>query len=238
MTNFCTRPEPLPESVELRAPLVRLEGVGLNRGEKTVLTDVNLTIGCGDFVAVTGPNGGGKTTLMRIILGLLKPTQGRVVFNREAVNIGYLPQKSHIDTSYPISVREVVASGLLRHGSPHAAERRLTVDRTLDLVELTPHASKPIGAMSGGQQQRALLARAIISRPQMLVLDEPFSYIDKHFEQRIYEIIGSLAPTTTILLVSHEIDRIATMANRHLIVDRKVGECRSAHHFMKVALCE
>lgn len=153
-----------------------------------VLRDVNLTIRRGDFVAVTGPNGGGKTTLMRIILGLLKPTGGNVDLLQK-VRTSYLPQKSSIDSSYPISVREVVMSGLTKE-TEQTVKR---VEEALREVELEEHADKPIGALSGGQQQRVLLARAIISEPELLILDEPLSYVDKHFEQKIYNIIGRLA---------------------------------------------
>ena len=95
-----------------------------------------------------------------------------------------------------------------------------------------------IGRLSGGQLQRALLARAIISRPEVLVLDEPLSYLDKQFEHRIYDIIASMAPTTTIILVSHEMSTIAAMANRHIIVDRKLHICHSANHFIHYDCCD
>ena len=205
----------------------------MKRGRRMVLRDVNLTIRRGDFVAVTGPNGGGKTTLMRIILGLLKPTGGNVELLQK-VRTSYLPQKSSIDSSYPISVREVVMSGLTKE-TEQTVKR---VEEALREVELEEHADKPIGALSGGQQQRVLLARAIISEPELLILDEPLSYVDKHFEQKIYNIIGRLAGHTTIILVSHEITTIASMANRHLIVDGEITECQSAHHFARIALCE
>lgn len=205
----------------------------MKRGRRMVLRDVNLTIRRGDFVAVTGPNGGGKTTLMRIILGLLKPTGGNVDLLQK-VRTSYLPQKSSIDSSYPISVREVVMSGLTKE-TEQTVKR---VEEALCEVELEEHADKPIGALSGGQQQRVLLARAIISEPELLILDEPLSYVDKHFEQKIYNIIGRLAGHTTIILVSHEITTIASMANRHLIVDGEITECQSAHHFARIALCE
>lgn len=229
--NLLTQPAPSPES-ELRPALIRLSDVEFSRGQRTILSDVNLTIRRGDFVAVTGPNGGGKTTLMRLILGLLKPSSGTVEHMQKNIRVSYLPQKSSIDSSYPISVREVIASGL---AEPDNEGR---VDAMLREVELTDHASKPIGALSGGQQQRALLGRALISRPEMLVLDEPLSYVDKHFEQRIYDIIRQLAPTTTIILVSHEITTVAAIANRHIIVDRTITVCNSAHHFARVALCD
>lgn len=229
--NLLKQPAPLPET-DLRPALIRLKDVSFERGPRTILADINLTIRRGDFVAVTGPNGGGKTTLMRLILGLLKPSKGSVERMQKCIRVSYLPQKSSIDSNFPISVREVIASGL------PGKDIDGLVDKMLQQVELTEHAAKPIGALSGGQQQRALLGRALISNPEMLVLDEPLSYVDKHFEQRIYDMIRELAPTTTIILVSHEITTVAAIANRHLIVDRTLTVCNSAHHFAKIALCD
>ena len=217
-------------------PLIKLRDVGIIRGRRTILSEVSETVNKGDFIAVTGPNGGGKTTLMRLILQLIKPTTGSVQILDPKIHVGYLPQKSAVDSHYPITVREVVESGLL--GPKEEGRETMTVEQALTEVELTEHASKPFGALSGGQQQRALLARAIIARPDMLVLDEPLSYIDKHFERKIYEIVRRLSETTTIILVSHEITTVASMANRHWIVDGKVSECASAHHFARIALCE
>ena len=128
---------------------------------------------------------------------------------------------------------EVVASGLLADRTLSARERARRVDEALDTVELRSHADSPIGTLSGGQLQRALLGRAIISRPNLLVFDEPLSYIDKHFESHLYGIIRTLAERATILLVSHEMTTIASMATRHLIVDRTIHECASRHHFGK-----
>lgn len=189
---------------------------------KKVLSDVSLTINQGDFYAITGPNGGGKTTLMRIILGLIKPTSGSVEILQPELRIGYLPQKSRVDSRFPISVNEVISSGLLAIPELSRDERKKRTLEMLQLVGLAEHQAKAFGALSGGQQQRALLARSIISRPRLLVLDEPLSYVDKHFEQRIYEIISRLAGETTILLVSHEMTAIARMATHRLLIDRTV----------------
>lgn len=231
--NFCLQPKPL-SATDVKPVLIRLVDVSIERGRRMILSGVNLSICRGDFVAITGPNGGGKTTLIRLILGLIKPSGGSVEMLQKGVNVSYLPQKSNVDSHYPITVREVIASGLPRQLSD-CSER---VGEMIDLVELDDHAGKPIGALSGGQLQRTLLARAIISRPEVLVLDEPLSYIDKHFEQKMYDIIGKMAGQTTIILVSHEITTIASMANRHLIVDGGVTECQSARHFARIALCE
>ena len=212
--------------------LISLNGISVRWNEQTVLSDVNFAIAKGDFVAITGPNGGGKTTLIRIILKLLKPSSGTVTYANDKLKIGYLPQKNMIDSHFPITLREVVESGLLS-SRLSKDEVGCKVDKILDLIQLTEHASKPIGTLSGGQLQRGLLGRAIISDPEVLVLDEPLSYIDKHFEAKIYEILEDLSQKTTIVLVSHEMTTISAMANRHLIVDKTVLECCAAHHYVK-----
>ena len=187
--------------------IIRLEGIGMMRQGKDILNDVSLVVNRGDFMAVTGPNGGGKTTLLRIILKLLKPTSGWVKYydagaECQRLPIGYLPQKNMIDARFPISVREVVESGLMAPGLSATAGRSARVEEILRMVELSDKAGASIGELSGGQLQRALLGRALISRPGVLVLDEPLSYLDKHFEERIYGILEEVAPRTTILLVS------------------------------------
>lgn len=214
-------------------PLVWLEHVSMGWEHRMVLNDVSLKICKGDFLAITGPNGGGKTTLLRIILGLLKPTVGRVYRNLEGLKIGYLPQKNMIDSHFPITVNQVIKSGLLTSKGLSNNEKEQRYREVLALMGLENFGQHAIGALSGGQLQRAMLGRAIISRPGLLVLDEPLSYIDKRFENQLYNIIEQLAKTTTILLVSHEMSKIAGMANRHLIVDGHLHECAAHHHFVR-----
>lgn len=230
--------------MKIEQPVITLTGVNMVREKKQVLSDVSLTVGRGDFIAVTGPNGGGKTTLLRIMLKLLKPTSGTVsYFDEEGrptdrLSVGYLPQKNMIDARFPITVREVVELGIAGESRLSKAERRSLVGEMIDLVGLSDKAGASLGSLSGGQLQRALMARAIISRPSVLVLDEPLSYVDRRFERRIYEIVENLSKSTTIILVSHDMTTIASMANRHLIVDRTIEACHSGSHFLHYDCCD
>lgn len=214
--------------------IISLRNISKRWEGKTTLSDINFDVRSGDFIAITGPNGGGKTTLLRILLGLLKPTEGSVTYYRDGkpvkeLSIGYLPQKNLIDSHFPISVCEVIASGLIGEKLQNEKVKE-RVREVIALMGLESHADASIGKLSGGQLQRALLGRAIISRPRVLVLDEPLSYVDKRFEHHIYDLVEELSKTTTLLLVSHEMSTIAGMANRHFIIDHTLTECHSAHH--------
>ena len=221
--------------------MIELCDVGVAYDGRTALTGVNLTIDEGDLVAITGPNGGGKTTLLKVILQLIAPSTGTVTYrSRGAVvsklKIGYLPQKNMIDSRFPITVQDVVLSGLL--GTRPLMKRFDDSDTALalemlKLVGMDSRRNSPIGALSGGQLQRTLLGRALISSPEVLVLDEPLSYIDKKFEAQLYDIIESYARHTTIILVSHEMTTISQMASRHIIVDKSLHDCKASHHYIR-----
>ncbi|MBD5278052.1 MAG: metal ABC transporter ATP-binding protein [Bacteroides sp.] len=216
--------------------LIELDKVTVRFDRKTILDNVSLDIDKGDFMAITGPNGGGKTTLLRVILKLLRPTHGSVTYFRDGtavrrLRLGYLPQKSNIDTRFPITVGEAIRSGLLtglfqRKNEGDEEQFRHVVD----LCGVGEYLNEPIGVLSGGQLQRTLLARALVSKPEVIVLDEPLSYVDKAFERQIYSIMENLAERHTIVLVSHEMSVISGMANRHIIVDHGIHECNHQHH--------
>ena len=224
-------------------PIIVLDDVCVAYGGSTTLAldHASLSINRGDFVAITGPNGGGKTTTLRVILRLLNPTSGSIQFYRNGqqvqhIEMGYLPQKNMIDSRFPVTVAEVVAMGLPAIMKPlHriTQQERDCIDAMLETVGMADKRNCPIGSLAGGQLQRTLLGRAMISCPEVLVLDEPLSYIDKTFEHRLYDIIEEVARKSTIILVSHEMSVISGMANRHIIIDKTLHECHATHHYQQ-----
>lgn len=199
--------------------LIEIEHVNASYGNKLVLKDISLTIYQHDFLGIIGPNGGGKTTLLKLILGLLKPVSGTIRFFKDgkevpALKIGYLPQMNNIDKKFPISVYEVVASGLAaekpRFRSYSEAQQK-RIEYVIHQMGLDDLQKRAIGELSGGQLQRVLLGRAIVSRPELLILDEPNSYVDKRFESLFYQLLGEINKESAIILVSHDIGTVLTM---------------------------
>ena len=181
-------------------PIIEIKDLSAGYNGKTIIENISLTVFENDFLGIIGPNGGGKTTLLRTILGLLKPYKGTISFFDNGVPcdniaIGYLPQYSKIDKEFPISVYEVVLSGLSKNKPlfrSYTKEQHEQVKQTLEEMQLIPFAQRPIEALSGGQLQRVLLARAIVSKPKLLVLDEPNTYIDRRFQDQMYEMLNNI----------------------------------------------
>ncbi len=197
-------------------PIIQLTDVAVSYGSRRVLSEVSLTVYDHDFLGVIGPNGGGKTTLMRVILGLKTIERGSLSFFRAGkpvphIHVGYLPQYNRIDRKFPISVFEVVRSGLNHEKSIWKGYTREQSERAREMVcrmGLEALADRPVGALSGGQLQRALLGRAIVSRPEVLILDEPNTYVDKPFEERLYGLLEEINRHSAIILVSHDVGSV------------------------------
>ena len=219
----------------MNTPLIEIKNLSAGYDSRTVLRNVNLTVYDQDFLGIIGPNGGGKTTLIKCILGLLKPTTGEILYrvttasnnnpaflDNSATNsqfstlnsqfsMGYLPQYNSIDRKFPITVEEVILSGLSSQKSlisRFTATHREKARQVIARMGLEGLEKRAIGALSGGQLQRALLGRAIISDPALVVLDEPSTYIEKRFEARLYELLAEINHDCAIILVSHDIGTV------------------------------
>ena len=197
-------------------PIIEIEHLSAGYENKQVLDDVNLTVYQDDYLGIIGPNGGGKTTLMRLILGLKEPSDGNIRYFKQGkevkgITMGYLPQYNALDRQFPISVYEVVLSGLSKAKglfSRYTKEQHRQVVDTLERLQLTELKDSHIGALSGGQLQRVLLARAIVSKPDVVILDEPNTYIDRRFQKQMYEMLEQINKDCAIIIVSHDIAEV------------------------------
>jgi zinc transport system ATP-binding protein len=197
-------------------PLLKIVNLKAGYDKVPVLWDVNLEVYKNDFIGVIGPNGGGKTTLLKVILGLLPPMEGKIIFrndiNKRKKPLGYLPQVRHIDRNFPITVFEVVRSGSLMINSKKikAAEVNERAEHLLIEMGITNIRNKAIGELSGGQMQRVFLCRALLGDPQILLLDEPDTFVDNKFEGELYEKLRLLNKEMAIILVSHDVGTISS----------------------------
>ncbi|MDD1710602.1 MAG: ABC transporter ATP-binding protein [Methanoregulaceae archaeon] len=207
----------------MNGPVIELESVSCLLSGRKVLDGVDLKVREGDLYAVIGPNGGGKTTLLKVILGLLPASSGTVrVFGttpREARSrIGYVPQYRTFDFHYPVTVEEMVLSGRLGHiPGPvrrFSQEDREAARKALDRTGIIHLSRRPICDLSGGEQQRAIIARALVGDPDLLILDEPMVYVDMPTEVQLFDMLEGLLKEITVLLVTHDIGAISTNVTR------------------------
>ncbi|MCQ2226909.1 MAG: metal ABC transporter ATP-binding protein [Bacteroidales bacterium] len=200
--------------------LISLQHVCAGYEGRTIVSDVSIDIRNNDFVAFIGPNGGGKTTIIRVMLGLIKPDSGEV--NRiNGLKIGYLPQSNDIDLSFPISVIDVIMSGQLDGNRLFPPKNvRQKAEELLEFAQLSELRNRPIGELSGGQRQRVFLCRALMGNPQMLILDEPVTYMDKVSETNLYRLLPQLAKQMAIVLVSHDIGTVAPFVKTIACINR------------------
>ncbi|MGO8950796.1 MAG: metal ABC transporter ATP-binding protein [Ktedonobacterales bacterium] len=215
-----------PRVVELRDAAVELGG-------RTIWSQASFTVESGEFITVLGPNGAGKSTLLKVVLGLLRPSAGEVrVFGRAPrrgrAEIGYVPQRRTIESDLNVRGRDFVQLGLdgYRWGFalpiPGRHEARDRVQEAIVSVEATPYADRPIGQLSGGEQQRLLLAQALVGNPRLLLLDEPLASLDLRNQQAISQLVARLARerSMTVMLVSHDLNPLLGLVDRLVYVAR------------------
>ena len=211
-------------------PIIEIKDLDFAYSDAAVLEAVNLSVSEQDFLAIIGPNGGGKTTLLKLMLGLLTPCGGSIRVNGKSPGnaascIGYVPQNVHMNQDFPISVLDVVLMGSFEPKNRfqrNKAQKKKAALETLDRLEMANYADKKIGELSGGQRQRVLIARALVSQPRLLLLDEPTASIDTKGQSEFYKLLASLNKEITILVVSHDLLVISRYVNAVACVNQRL----------------
>jgi zinc transport system ATP-binding protein len=210
--------------------ILEIKNLEFSYNGEAVLKDVNLTIRHKDFIAIIGPNGGGKTTLLKLMLGLLTPGKGTIHVDGKPPQeaspcIGYVPQNVHLNQSFPITAIDVVAMGKLdpkKRLSRRSAANRRDALAALGRMEMAAYADKKIGTLSGGQRQRVFIARALVARPKLLLLDEPTASIDTKGQADFYRFLRELNQDITVLVVSHDLLVISRYVKSVACVNQKL----------------
>jgi zinc transport system ATP-binding protein len=210
--------------------ILELNDISVNYGEVTALEDVSLSVSEHDFLGIIGPNGGGKSTLLKVVLGLIRPQRGVVsVFGQSPQQarsrVGYVSQRSVFDRDFPASVWDVVLMG--RYSRAGIVRRydgrdRAEAETALTRVGMLEHRGKQIGRLSGGQQQRVFVARALVAEPELLLLDEPTASIDSTMQSEFYELLEELKDTLTIVMVSHDIGAVSVHVDKIACLNRRM----------------
>lgn len=201
-----------------KTPVIEIRDLWFSYNKHPILREVDLTVHRGDFLVLIGPNGGGKTTLLKLSLGILRPDRGVIrVFGRlpreVSHRIGYVPQEIHVNKGFPIKVMDVVLMGRLRQGkhwSRYSERDNEAARQALERLEMWEYRNRLVGELSGGQQQRVFVARALVSEPDILFLDEPTSHVDAHVQTDLFSFLRELNETVTIVVVSHDMSIIAS----------------------------
>jgi len=210
---------------------VDIRNVSFSFNAHPILKDVTLAIETGEFVTIVGPNGGGKTTLLRVILGLIRPATGTVTVygmrpESARPRIGYMPQHPQVDLRFPVRVIDVVLTGRLGGPRPFGGYRREDHEaaaEALEEVDLLDLSHQPFSELSGGQRQRALIGRALVARPDLLLLDEPTANLDVMMERELHELLKVLNERMTVVLVSHDLGFVSNLTQKVVCVKQRVA---------------
>jgi zinc transport system ATP-binding protein len=210
--------------------IVEIRDLWFSYNGAPILENVNLSVYSGDFIAVIGPNGGGKTTLIKLVLGILEPLRGIILLfgrpPRETIHrVGYVPQDIHVKRGFPISVQDVVRMGRIKGGGGWqrlSRKDRNTVQQALERVQMWKHRSRRMDELSGGQRQRVFLARALVSEPEILLLDEPMSSVDTKGQSDFYDFLHELNNRVTIFVITHDAMVLSSHAKSVACVNRQL----------------
>lgn len=207
---------------------IKFSEVSFSFDTAAVLEDVNFIINCGDFISILGPNGGGKTTLAKLMLGIYTPNSGKILIHGKAPIqnrdiIGYVPQYSLFDPNFPVSVMDVVLMGRINNFSiRYSKEDKQHAEKAMESVGINDLKAKPYSDLSGGQRQRVLIARALTTDPQILLLDEPTANVDAAVEYKMSAMLSKLQKNMTILLITHDLGFVSELVNKVVCVNKKV----------------
>ena len=211
-------------------PIIEIQNLSFSYERQKILEEINLNVEEKDFLAIIGPNGGGKSTLLKLILGINSVKKGSIKTfgekpKKNLSKIGYVPQNTNVNTDFPIKVIEVVLMGHIGEKRPlfgYAKEEKMCALGALAQVGMEKFAQQKIGSLSGGQRQRVMIARALCAHPQILILDEPTASIDIDGQKQIYKLLQELNQYITIIVVSHDISVIMQYANKVVHINKKL----------------
>ncbi|MBP2133061.1 zinc transport system ATP-binding protein [Methanomicrobium sp. W14] len=215
----------------MEVPAIDLRNITVYREGQKVLDDISMKVDDGKFYAVIGPNGGGKTTLIKVILGLLKPDKGRVEIygdppEKNRFLLGYVPQFHTFDFSYPVTVGDMVLTGRLGHiggiRKRFSENDRKLAAEAMEKLGISDLSKRGLGELSGGEQQRAIIARAIVGNPRVLILDEPTVYVDSPTEEKFNDILTELQRKMTVVLITHDIGVLSSGVDVVACLNRKL----------------
>jgi zinc transport system ATP-binding protein len=236
--------------------ILEIKDLNFSYEKEVILKDISLCMKEGDFLAIIGPNGGGKSTLLKLILGILTPMSGDITlfndsFRANLSRIGYVPQNTNINIDFPIKVIDVVLMGYTESKKKLFGYSKAEIQKAMEVLEqvgISSLAQNKIGSLSGGQRQRVMIARAICNNPKLLILDEPTASIDSMGQKQIYELLRKLNTTISIIVVSHDISVILSYASSVAYINRSLVYHKLAHykdrvikeneHFCEVELLE
>lgn len=212
---------------------IEIKKLSVSYGHVCALKDINLEIRSREFVGITGPNGAGKSTLLKVLLGILKPTSGSISL-KDNISIGYVPQFTSFDRNFPIKVLDVILMGklsskikLFKRYSKQDIER---AENIMDILGILKFENRQVGQLSGGQLQKVLIARALMTNPDVLVLDEPTASLDFKAKIEVYELLGKIKKEKTIIIVTHDMEEIVSYADRVVYLNKGLASCKEGEH--------